>query len=54
MKNKIQIKVNWNDLKNIEKAEKTKFKLENQGYTLLVTNAGLTITTLTYILKNNP
>jgi hypothetical protein len=46
-----EVKVDWNDLKSITKAERQKSKLENAGYTLVQTKGGLTTSTLVYEKK---
>jgi len=37
MKMKKEIIVNWKDIKSIERAEKQKARLENEGYTFIKT-----------------
>ena len=42
------VSVNWEDVKSIRKAERQKSRLENQGYTLIRTIAGVTTSRLVY------
>lgn len=42
------ITVNWNDVKSIKAGERKKVRLENAGYTIVNTRAGITISTFTY------
>jgi len=42
------IRVDWNDLKSIKKAERTKTKLENAGYQLISHFGGMNETVMIY------
>ena len=44
----VNININWNDEKSIKIAEKTKARLENKGYSLVNTLAGINRSTLVY------
>lgn len=44
----IQVKTDYTDLKSIKESERLKARLENDGFTLIHTFAGLTRSTLTY------
>lgn len=48
MKDVETIVVDWNDLKSIKAGERKKARLENAGYNLVATTAGLFISTSTY------
>jgi len=50
----INININWNDEKSIKTAEKIKARLENEGYSLINTLAGINRSTLFYGKKSKP
>jgi hypothetical protein len=46
--NRKSIKVNWNDVESIKKAEKKKSKLENDGYIQISHFGGMNETVMIY------
>jgi hypothetical protein len=54
MKTLERVSIDWNDLKSISRGEKKKARLENAGYTLIHSGAGLFRAVLVYSLKVQP